>query len=137
MSRCAWRRPKAAPTYAADTAQSLPGWRRSYSLARLAVLVSVRASFDTATEAITRRCGPVIGKRPVEDQMANAAHTDAFSRTRIRPRCTAETLLVLSADGKDIVTRPDALPLATPKAATRPGLFRTRLASGEKNDQHP
>lgn len=134
VRRCAWRSPGVANVYPTDAVLSLPRRRHSYSLARLAVLESVRASFDTATEAITRRCGPVIGKRQVEDLTVNAAtDIDAFYRTRIPTPCTAATLLVISADGKGIVMRPDALRPATQKAAARPGLFRTRLAAGEKS----
>ncbi|WP_331743078.1 hypothetical protein OG762_47045 (plasmid) [Streptomyces sp. NBC_01136] len=81
-----------------------------------------------------RRCGPVIGKRQVEDLLVQAAvDIDAFYRARIPAPCTANTLLVLSADGKGIVMRPDALRPTTQKAAARLGLFRTRLASGEKS----
>ena len=50
--------------------------------------------------------------------------------------CTSEVLLVLSADGKGIVMRPEGLRPATRKAAAGKkqgrGVFRTRLASGEK-----
>src|SRR5260370_33623915 len=50
--------------------------------------------------------------------------------------CTAEVLLVLSADGKGIVMRPEGLRPATRRAAEGKrrgrGVFRTRLASGEK-----
>lgn len=75
----------------------------------------------------------MIGKRQVEDLTVNAAvDIDALYRTRIPAPCTADTLLVLSADGKGIVMRPDALRPATQKAAARPTLFRTRLAAGEK-----
>ncbi|MFE0063425.1 ISKra4 family transposase, partial [Streptomyces sp. NPDC059003] len=133
VRRCAWRRPGTTNVYPADVALSLPRRRHSYSLARLAVLESVRASFDTATEAICRRCGPVIGKRQVEDLVVDAAvDIDAFYRARIPTPCTADTLLVISVDGKGIVMRPEALRPATQKAAARPGLFRTRLAAGEK-----
>ncbi|KEF16658.1 hypothetical protein DF18_34010 [Streptomyces rimosus] len=133
VRRCAWRRPGTANVYPADAALSLPRRRHSYTLARLAVLESVRASFDAATEAVCRRCGPVIGKRQVEDLVVDAAaDIDSFYQARIPTPCTADTLLVLSVDGKGVVMRPDALRPATAKAAARPGLFRTRLASGEK-----
>src|SRR5258707_5812997 len=44
----------------------------------------------------------------------------------------ASTLLVISADAKGIVMRPEALRPATAKAAARRGRMRTRLAAGEK-----
>jgi len=86
-----------------------------------------------AHAAITRRCGPVIGKRQVEQAVVNAA-TDiaAFYAARVPVPCTASTLLVISADAKGIVMRPGALRPATAKAAARQGRMRTRLAAGEK-----
>jgi hypothetical protein len=74
------------------------------------VLESVRTSFDTATAAIGRRCDPVIGKRQVEDLVvACAVDIDAFYEAQVPTPCTAKTLLVISADGKGIVMRPEAL----------------------------
>ncbi len=79
------------------------------------------------------RCGPVIGKRQVEQAVVSAA-TDiaAFYAARVPVPCTASTLLVISADAKGIVMRPGALRPATAKAAARQGRMRTRLAAGEK-----
>ena len=106
--------------------------RRSH-VARLAALEAARGSFETAHAAITRRCGPVIGKRQVEQAVVSAA-TDiaAFYAARVPVPCTASTLLVISADAKGIVMRPAALRPATAKAAARQGRMRTRLAAGEK-----
>ena len=58
------RRPGAGNLYPADAALSLPASRHSHTLARLAALEAARGSFEAAHAAITRRCGPVIGKRP-------------------------------------------------------------------------
>ncbi len=44
----------------------------------------------------------------------------------------ADGVLVISADGKGIVMRPEALRPAAAKAAARQGRMRTRLAAGEK-----
>lgn len=136
VTRCAFRAPGLANVYSADEVLSLPGHRRhSHGLARLAVLEAVRGSFDDAKDAIWRRCGPVIGKRQIEDQVvASAADITAFYAQQTPAPCTAETLLVLTADAKGIVMRPGALRPATAKAAAaRAGRFRTRLAAGEKN----
>jgi len=90
-------------------------------------------SFDAAHAAITRRCGPVIGKRQLEQAVTGAAaDIPAFYAARVPEPCTPETLLILSADGKGIVMRPGALRAATAKAAERLGKMRTRLAAGEK-----
>jgi hypothetical protein len=136
--RCAWRRPGAGNLYPADAALSLPAPRHSHTLARLAVLEAARGSFEAAHAAITSRCGPVIGKRQIEQAVVNAARDiTAFYAARIPEPCTASTLLVISADAKGIVMRPGALRAATAKAATRQGKMRTRLAAGEKPETRP
>jgi hypothetical protein len=133
VTRCAWRRPGAGNLHPADAALSLPAGRHSHSLARLAACEAARGSFEAAHAAITGRCGPVIGKRQVEQAVVNAASDiAAFYDARIPVPCTASTLLVLSADGKGVVMRPGALRPATAKAAARQGRMRTRLAAGEK-----
>ena len=133
VTRCAWRRPGAPNLYPADAALSLPAPRHSHTLARLAALEAARGSFETAHAAITRRCGPVIGKRQVEQAVVSAAaDIAAFYAARVPVPCTASTLLVISADSKGIVMRPGALRPATAKAAARRGRMRTRLAAGEK-----
>ena len=134
MRRCALRTRAARNIYPADTALSLPAGRASHGLRRLAVLEAVRGSFDAATAAITRRCGKVVGKRQVEGLIvASACDIDAFYQARIAACCTKEVLLVISVDAKGIVMSPGALREATLKAAVkRRGVFRTRLASGEK-----
>ncbi len=133
VTRCAWRRPGAPNLCPADAALSLPAPRCSHALARLAAAEAARGSFEAAHAAITRRCGPVIGKRQVEQAVVSAA-TDiaAFYAARVPVPCTASTLLVISADAKGIVMRPAALRPATAKAAARQGRMRTRLAAGEK-----
>jgi hypothetical protein len=133
VARCAWRCPGAGNLYPADAALSLPASRHSHTLARLAALEAVRGSFESAHAAITSRCGPVIGKRQIEQAVVTAASDiAAFYAARIPMPATAGTLLVISADGKGIVMRPGALRPATAKAAARQGRMRTRLAAGEK-----
>ena len=73
VTRCAWRRPGAGNLYPADAALSLPAPRHSHTLARLAALEAARGSFEAAHAAITGRCGPVIGKRQIEQAVVNAA----------------------------------------------------------------
>ena len=133
ITRCAWRRPGVPSLRPADAALSLPACRPSHALARLAAVEAARGSFEAAHAAITDRCGPVIGKRQVEQAVVSAA-TDiaAFYAARVPVPATASTLLVISADAKGIVMRPEALRPATAKAAARQGRMRTRLAAGEK-----
>jgi hypothetical protein len=133
VTRCAWRRPGAPNLCPADAALSLPACRPSHALARLAAVEAVRGSFETAHAAITRRCGPVMGKRQVEQAViAAAGDIAAFYAARVPVPCTVSTLLVISADAKGIVMRPAALRPATAKAAARQGRMRTRLTPGEK-----
>ena len=133
VNRCAWRKPGSANWCPADAALSLPAGRHSHSLAKLAALEAARGSFGDAHAAIARRCGNVIGKRQLEESAVNAAAgIPAFYAARVPEPCTAETLLVLSADCKGIVMRPGALRAATAKAAARLGKMRTRLTAGEK-----
>jgi hypothetical protein len=133
VTRCAWRRPGAGNLYPADAALSLPAPRHSHTLARLAAQEAARGSFETAHAAIAGRCGPVIGKRQIEQAVVKAAgDIAAFYAACIPVPCTASTLLVISADAKGVVMRPEALRPATAKAAARRGRMRTRLAAGEK-----
>jgi hypothetical protein len=133
VTRCARRRPGIPSLCPADAALSLPACRPSHALARLAAVEAARGSFEAAHAAVTRRCGPVIGKRQVEQQAVSAAaDIAAFYAARVPVPCTASTLLVISADAKGIVMRPEALRPATAKAAARQSRMRTRLTAGEK-----
>jgi hypothetical protein len=89
VTRCAWRKP-GAPNYCpADAALSLPAGRHSHSLAKLAALEAARGSFDAAHAAVARRCGPVIGKRQLEQAAVNAAaDIPAFYAARVPEPCT-------------------------------------------------
>jgi hypothetical protein len=88
---------------------------------------------EAAADAVTRRCGPVMGKRQLEQAVTGAAaDIPAFYAGRIPEPCTSATLLILSADCKGIVMRPGALRAATARAAARLGKMRTRLSAGEK-----
>ncbi|MFB9625477.1 ISKra4 family transposase, partial [Nonomuraea helvata] len=134
VTRCAWRAPGVRNLYPADAALSLPAVRHSAGLAKLAVIETVRGSFDAAHAALVARCGNVIGKRQIEQAIVQAAvDVDAFYAARTPLPCTACTVLAISVDGKGIAMRPEALRPATAKAAARArATFRTRLAAGEK-----
>jgi hypothetical protein len=133
VTRCAWRKPGVPDYLPADAVLSLPAGRHSHTLAKLAALEAARGSFESAHDAIARRCGPVIGKRQVEESAArSAADIAAFYAARVPEPCAPGTLVVLSADCKGIVMRPGALRAATAKAAAKLGKMRTRLTAGEK-----
>jgi prepilin signal peptidase PulO-like enzyme (type II secretory pathway) len=61
------------------------------------VLEAARGSFEAAHAAITGRCGPVMGKRQIEQAVVNAATgITAFYAAVIPEPCTASTLLVIA-----------------------------------------
>jgi hypothetical protein len=134
VTRIAYRAPSAANLYPADAVLNLPHASHSHELRRRSVIEAVRGSFTAATQAITRRCGNVAGKRQIEDLVvAAAADLDAFYATAAPMPCTDDTPLILSVDGKGIVMRAEALREATRKAAeTHTGVYATRLVGGEK-----
>jgi hypothetical protein len=87
VTRCAWRTPGAPNWRPADAALSLPAGRHSHSLAKLAAIEAARGSFGAAHDAITRRCGNVIGKRQLEQAVVSAAaDIPAFYAARVRSR---------------------------------------------------
>ncbi|MFJ2746229.1 ISKra4 family transposase [Streptomyces sp. NPDC087440] len=135
VSRCAWRHLEASNVHPADEVLSLPRGRHSHGLAHLTVRAAIRMSYDAAHETIVRRCGRVLGKRRLAGLLVEAARDiDGFYEARVFEPCTASTVLVLSADGKGIVMRPEALREVTRQAAAkRQHTFRTRLAAGEKS----
>jgi hypothetical protein len=97
--------------YPADAILGLLQGRHSLGLRRLAVLEAARGSYDTALEAIDRRCGGrVVGKRQMEDLVrAAAVDVAAFYTARTPHPAPAGTLLVISIGQKGIVMRPGHL----------------------------
>jgi hypothetical protein len=134
VTRVAHRGRGVGNVHPADEALSLPAGRHSTGLRRLAVTEAVRGSFDQAHDAVTRRCGNVLGKRRLEELVVAAAvDVDGFYRTMIPVPCSRERPLVVQADGKGVVMRPEALREATRRAAARTaGGHRGRLVPGEK-----
>ena len=122
--------------YPADAVLNLPSGKHSHGLRRLAAVEATRGSFADAAAAIERSTGTKIGKRQVEDlTQAAAADIEAFyAKHRPAPACDEENLLVLSADGKGVVMRPDALRAVTARSA-RSRKLSTRLSKGEKRDR--
>jgi hypothetical protein len=135
VTRIAHRGPGMGNVHPADEELSLPAGRHSMGLRRLAVTEAVRGSFDQAHDAVTRRCGHVLGKRRLEELVAAAAiDVDAFYQRRIPLPCSRQMPLVLQVDGKGVVMRPEALREATRRAAAKAANSgrRGRLAPGEK-----
>jgi hypothetical protein len=137
VSRLAYRAPGRANLHPGDASLNLPVEKHSHGLRHLAAVEATRGSFDGAVEAIGRSCGQVLGKRQVEILAGRAAvDLEAFYATREGPSAEDSDVLVLSADGKGIVMRPEALRAATAKAAASGTTkLATRLSKGEAQPQ--
>jgi len=137
VDRLAYRHRGEANLYPADAALNLPTEVHSHGLRELAAVESARGSFDDARSALRRATGVGIGKRQVE-QLAGRAAVDFQAYYQQPTRTPAEDgdVLALSADGKGIVMRSDALRPATAKAAAKAtGKLKTRLSKGEKRNR--
>jgi len=136
VSRLAYRARGEENLYVADGLLNLPAERSSHGVRRLAAIESAAGSFDHATGQVRERTGLALGKRQVEELAVRAAvDFDAFYAERGSERGDGEKddVLVLSADGKGIVMRAEALREVTAKAAQRASpKLKTRLSRGEK-----
>lgn len=137
VTRIAYRHRGQANLYPADGALNLPGGLHSHGLRRLAAIEATRGSFEEAAEAIERATGTHVAKRQVEAlAQAGAADVEDFYATRPAPEAAPDDVLVISADGKGIVMRPDALRPATAKAAAEAtNKLKCRLSKGEKRNR--
>ena len=135
ITRLAYRRRGEANLYPADARLNVPAELHSHGLRRLAAIESARGSFDEAATAITQATRQHVAKRQVEDLSHRAAiDVDAFYQQIERPPAEPDDVLVLSADAKGIVMRPEALRPATAAAAVSTKLA-TRLSRGEKRNR--
>jgi hypothetical protein len=137
VTRLAYRHRGHTNLYAADGLLNLPAERHSHGIRRLAALEAARGSFEEAASAIGARTGTPIGKRQVESLTARAAvDVGDFYATRRPPPSVETDLLVITADGKGIVMRPESLrPATAAKAAAAVGKLKTRLSKGEKRNR--
>jgi hypothetical protein len=135
VSRVAYRAAKRPNLHPADAVLNLPRERYSFGLRQLAALESTRGSYEEATSAIERSTGVVVAKRQVEELTVRAAEdVESFYSTQPHPSAKTTDILVISADGKGIVMRPEALREATARAA-RSKKLKTRLSKGEKSSK--
>jgi len=132
VSRIAYRAKGADSRYPAEAVLNLPVGKHSHGLARLAAAHAACGSFEQAQAVIERATGVSVGRRQVQALAAAAAvDVDAFYAQRKALRCPDGDVLVLTADAKGIVMRPEALRAATAKTATSRKLS-ARLSKGEK-----
>lgn len=135
VTRRAYRQRGHANLCPLDGALNLPVEKHSHGLRRLAAVESTRGSFDAAADGIERACGTRLGKRQVEGLAASAAvDFESFYATRAHTETDPDDIVVISADGKGVVMRPDALRESTAKAAGSAKLT-TRLSKGEKRNR--
>jgi hypothetical protein len=132
VRRLAYRHRGEENLYPADATLNLPEELYSHGLRRRAAEESSRGSFDEAVAAIERGTGQHVPKRQAEELARRAAADfEAFYDGAERTEAAATDVLIISADGKGIVMRPDALRPATAAAATSKKMA-TRLSKGER-----
>lgn len=117
--RMAYRAGGAANLHPLDEVLSLPGGLYSDGLRERSCLEAARGSFTSTGHAVARSSGVRIGTRQLIGLVRNGAQdADAFYRERVAPRAP-DDVLVITADGKGVVVRPEALRSATAKAARK------------------
>lgn len=139
VGRLAYRQRGEENLYVADGVLNLPAERASHGVRRLAAIEAAAGSFEHATAQARERTGLGLGKRQVEELAVRAAvDFDSFYAERVseadEDQHDTDDVLVLSADGKGIVMRAEALREATARAAQRASpKLKTRLSRGEKS----
>jgi hypothetical protein len=137
VQRLAYRHRGHPNLHPADALLNLPTERHSHGLRRLAAVEASRGSFEEAAAALERATGQHVGKRQVESLSARTAiDVEDFYTTREHIGVDETDVLVISADGKGIVMRPDSLREATARAAAAAtNKLTTRLSKGEKRNR--
>lgn len=137
VQRLAYRHKGHSNLYPADAALNLPTERHSHGLRQLAAIEATRGSYQDTQEATSRATGQLVGKRQLEELVRRAAVDVEDFYAHIEREPVADTdVVVLSADGKGIVMRPDSLrPATAAKAAAASTKLQTRLSKGEKRNR--
>ena len=137
VTRLAYRAKGAPNLHPADAALNLPAELHSHGLRQLCAVEATRGSFEEATEAVGRAAGVGLAKRQAESLTARAAvDVDGFYTQGPRTQADPADVLVISADGKGIVMRPEGLRPGTAKAAEAATTkLATRLSKGEKRNR--
>ena len=137
VTRLAYRAKGSQNLHLQDAALNLPTERHSHGLRERCAIEATRGSYEEAQAALARATGVEIGKRQVEG-LARRAAADvvAFYQQLEREGAEETDALVISADGKGIVMRPDSLrPATRRKARSSAHKLKTRLSKGEKRDR--
>jgi len=137
VRRLAYRHKGTTNLYPADAALNVPEETYSHGLRALAAIEAARGSFDETVAAIDRASAVTVPKRQVEG-LARAAAVDfeAFFTEAGRPEPGEDEVMVLSADGKGVLMRPEGLREATrAKAEASQNKLKGRLSKGEKSNR--
>jgi ribosomal protein S9 len=139
VNRLAYRQRGEQNLYVADGVLNVPEERASHGVRRLAAIEAAAGSFEHATSQVREHTGLALGKRQVEELTVRAAvdfeqfYAERVSEMDEQQQHDEQDVLVLSADGKGIVMRAEALRQATARAAARASpKLKTRLSKGEK-----
>ncbi len=135
--RIADQAPGSEDLHPMDAALNLPRELFSFGVRRMVAREAARASFEEVVEIVHDHGGAVIAKRQVEEPAVRAAQDfEAFYAQREPVHAPDSDLLVLSTDGKGIVTRHEDLREATRLAAEKKvNKVATRLTPGEKKNR--
>jgi len=122
-----------------DAELNLPNELYSLELRRQVAMEAAKSSFDETIELVKNTTGASVCKRQTEELVLRAAQDfDDFYQTRHYPadqNQAAESVLVVSVDGKGIVMRTQDLKEKTRKAAeARTPKMKKRLSKGEKRN---
>ena len=130
-----------------DAALNLPATLYSFPLGKLVAEQVAHTSFEQAQNTIAKQTGVTIGRRQLEEEAQRAAvdflafyqqrqQTPLPSGSKRPLRSRTGGLLILSADGKGVVMRTQALREETRKKAEAAAKsLKRRLSPGEKKDR--
>jgi hypothetical protein len=138
VSRYGYRAEGVKSIHPLDTELNLPVEEYSLGVRRMAVNSAAQVSFDATVETIGERTGKLVGKRQVEEIVGRAAvDFDTFYTQNVPdPDAPCSEILVISADGKGVVMRPEDLREATRQGAqAKKNKLEKRLSRGEKGNR--
>lgn len=140
VERISYGQPGAASLTPLEAQLNVPQDSYSHEVRRRVALEVARGSYDDSVEAIDQSTGAHVPKRQAQELAERAAQDfDEFYEQRAVPEPSEGTegdLVVLSADGKGVVMRKEALLPAVRRAAERqPHKMSKRLSKGEKKDR--
>jgi len=135
VPRLAYTFPGAAALHPLDAELNLPPGLFSFGVCRLVAKETASRPFEKVLESLHEMCAAHIAKRQVENlAVASSIDFEGFYADPARSVSAGhESILVISADGKGVVTRLEDLREGTRKAAERDGQekgsYRKRMST--------